>query len=421
MIQHNVVDKSITKNIQTKFFAHYRTKRSNKVKEINDPIDHSFKENYEELSKNDWELHKKLIEEGVNPSEIAKVIRNDDNEKLQEMASQQNFNINQIIDPSLYERYSYVNKWNVSLIDYAAFFGSTIKCFRYLMLNGAKMENTGRFAVASGSEEIIHLCEQNHSTFKGAYEAAIRFHQNDIFKYLYENKMEKFDGNTQQNQNGPGNRNQQLPHGLAGGPNPPPGHRPHQFGANPTPWDLRTNPNPPMFGRNPNPNPNPPPWRQGNPNPPMFGRNPNPNPNPPMFGRNPNPNPNPPPWRQGNPNPNPQPWRQGNPNPNPPWRKNKPTGLFGNPRNKVKNYKKDKDPNSLTFKKYGLQNLIPSLKQICISSGNYEILSYLEEESKEVNDEIFYETEKIGNLYLFNYRGVEKYRTHPCNSLLRMN
>ena len=143
----------------------------------------NFFESIEELKKDDWKLHKKLVHEGANPLEIAQVIRNDEVEKLQETSSKANFDFNQSIPPSLYECFSFVNKGKVSLIDYAAFFGS-IKCFRFLFMNGSIIDNTMRYAIAGGNVEIIHICEQNHTSFYRAYETAIEFHRNDIFRYL---------------------------------------------------------------------------------------------------------------------------------------------------------------------------------------------------------------------------------------------
>ena len=195
MINLNFVDSSITKGISTVYFAHYKT-----IEEIgtywNDPFRDLFLINYKELSKNDLELHKRLVHEGVNPSNIVKAIRRDDVEKLQEISSQNKFDFNQTIEPSLYERFSFVNKRNVSLIDYAAFFGS-IKCFKFLLLNGSDLKNSGKFAVAGGNLEIIKLCEQNHSSFEGSCEAAIEFHRNDIFQYIYDNKIEPLDEDDQ--------------------------------------------------------------------------------------------------------------------------------------------------------------------------------------------------------------------------------
>ena len=91
---------------------------------------------FQSIFENIQELHEKYVCEGVNPLEIAKVIRNDDIEKLQEMSSRPNFNFNQTIPPALYERYSFINKENVSLINYSSFFES-IKCFHFLLLNGS--------------------------------------------------------------------------------------------------------------------------------------------------------------------------------------------------------------------------------------------------------------------------------------------
>ena len=125
-----------------------------------------------------------------NSKKIFKILRNDNLEKLQEISTQNNFNFNQKIEPSLYERYSFINNYNVSLIDYCAFFGS-INCFKYLLLNGASVQNTLKYAIAGGNLEIIHLCEQNNTLFEDALETAIQFHQNDIFYYYYDKKIEK--------------------------------------------------------------------------------------------------------------------------------------------------------------------------------------------------------------------------------------
>ena len=96
---------------------------------------------------------------------------------------------NQKIKLSLYEKYSFINKDDISLIDYEAFFGS-IKCFKFLMLNGSDLNNSAKYAVAGGNFEIVKLSEQNHSLFEESYEIAVRFHRNEIFHYIYDNKME---------------------------------------------------------------------------------------------------------------------------------------------------------------------------------------------------------------------------------------
>ena len=67
MIEQNLIDSSITKNFKTKYFAYYKTIEEAEER-INDPFYDSFFENFEQLSKNDWELHNQLVREGINPT-----------------------------------------------------------------------------------------------------------------------------------------------------------------------------------------------------------------------------------------------------------------------------------------------------------------------------------------------------------------
>ena len=83
-----------------------------------------------------------------------------------------------------------------TIIEYAAFFGS-IKCFKYLLNNGAEIYpyRIGKYAIAGGNEEIIHICNQEHSSFKKTVNIAIRFHHNPIAIWLIENKLDSIDSN----------------------------------------------------------------------------------------------------------------------------------------------------------------------------------------------------------------------------------
>ena len=191
LIEQNFIEAKIVKDRPTLYFTHYQVDFKPNSSNRYYPFSTEFIKDIEFLKKDDWELHKRLIQEGFNPSNIASAIRNDDVEKLQETSSQANFDFNQTIKSSLYERCSFINKGNVSLIDYAAFFGS-IKCFRFLFLNGSTIKTTFKYAIAGGNHEIIHQCEQNQPIFEGSYESAIEFHRNEIFYYLYENKIIEF-------------------------------------------------------------------------------------------------------------------------------------------------------------------------------------------------------------------------------------
>ena len=191
LIEQGLLEPNLVKNLNTLYFSQFKTKEEIKKLERTWPKPQFFDEFFstlEELSKEDWKLHIQYLKEGINPLEIVKILRNDDLEKLQEISTQNNFDFNQKIKPSLYERYSFINKENVSLIDYCAFFGS-IQCFKYLLLNGANVKNTLKYAIAGGNLEIIHLCEQNNSLFKEVFETAIEFHRNDIFYYFYDKKI----------------------------------------------------------------------------------------------------------------------------------------------------------------------------------------------------------------------------------------
>ena len=55
------------------------------------------------------------------------------------------------------------------------------------------MENSGKFATAGGNIEATKFCEQHHSLFEVSCKAVIRFHWNDIFRYIYGNEIEQHD------------------------------------------------------------------------------------------------------------------------------------------------------------------------------------------------------------------------------------
>lgn len=143
----------------------------------------------EDFKKDNWMLHKKFVKEGINPRYIASVIKNDDIEKLQELSAQDDFDFNAKFEFSLYERNSLLNS-NPSLIEYSAFYGA-INCFKYLLINNAKITNNIiEFVIAGENLEIFHICEQNDIDFSKGLEKAIKYHSYAIFNYLIENYPE---------------------------------------------------------------------------------------------------------------------------------------------------------------------------------------------------------------------------------------
>lgn len=132
--------------------------------------------------------HIEKIKKGENLDSIPNAIRHDDSDTLQKLFISTNFKINDRATSSEYEIYGFMNKKS-TLVEYAAFFGA-VKCFKYLMLNGAKYPRyVFEIAIAGGNSEIIHLIEQNESFFisnNSAYNG-ILFHRQDIFEWLISN------------------------------------------------------------------------------------------------------------------------------------------------------------------------------------------------------------------------------------------
>ena len=73
---------------------------------------------------------------GENESYICKVIRDDNVVEFITYVNQNSISLNSNIRTSIYETNSFLLKaYNLSLIEYAAFFGS-IQIFQYLQMNG---------------------------------------------------------------------------------------------------------------------------------------------------------------------------------------------------------------------------------------------------------------------------------------------
>ena len=84
-----------------------------------------------------------------------------------------------------------VNKRNLNeMLDEAAFFGS-IKCFKYLMINGVDpSDKTMERACHSGNEEIIQMLEERGFKFtKNCLDSAISGWENALVQYIIEKKQ----------------------------------------------------------------------------------------------------------------------------------------------------------------------------------------------------------------------------------------
>ena len=118
------------------------------------------------------------------------IIYNDDIELLQQHVLNQNdFNFDQTveIEPMCFDQYA---MQTVSLILFAIFYGS-LKCFKYLLINNAQLDNdASEFAVISGNSDIIHILEQKGLLFHNLLKESVIFHRYDIFDWLLLNYNE---------------------------------------------------------------------------------------------------------------------------------------------------------------------------------------------------------------------------------------
>ena len=75
-------------------------------------------------------------------------------------------------------------KNEISLLCFAAFYGSS-KCFNFLILNNADVTNNlGNYAIAGGNHEIINYLEENKIQLDDCFLTCIRYHRNPYIDWL---------------------------------------------------------------------------------------------------------------------------------------------------------------------------------------------------------------------------------------------
>lgn len=133
-----------------------------------------------------WDKYEKDVNMHSMPNSLYYAITKDDVDTFQTITSQQSdFNFNQVLKPFLFEKHKELNS-NITYIDLAAFYGA-IRCFRFLILQQVDIMKSVRFAVYGGHSEIIRLIEQENGDFSNCFDCSIKYHRNDIFKWLLMN------------------------------------------------------------------------------------------------------------------------------------------------------------------------------------------------------------------------------------------
>lgn len=134
-----------------------------------------FYENLSSLSDNNWELHKKLVNAGVNPNPIAISIRLNDINSLKLYYSNPYFDPNMILEKSFYERTTISSK-NLNLIEYSAFHNS-IDCFDFLVQSSAsnpfRNNSIFKFLICGNSP---YLNRHKPSEYRDFLKYAIYYH-----------------------------------------------------------------------------------------------------------------------------------------------------------------------------------------------------------------------------------------------------
>ena len=144
--------------------------------------------NYEKFEVNDFKLLKPLILVGWRYDSIQFHASIDDVEFISDYASNNEFNFNMKIklDKKYRNRFAIPLTENGTLLDFCAFYGS-VKCFKYLLDNNAKLtDNVVPCAFAGGNHEIIQICEMNNLNMQKGLTCAIMYKRNDIFEWASE-------------------------------------------------------------------------------------------------------------------------------------------------------------------------------------------------------------------------------------------
>ncbi|KAK8899591.1 hypothetical protein M9Y10_001907 [Tritrichomonas musculus] len=129
---------------------------------------------------------------GENDSFIYEIIRNDSIDEFVSYTNQANFPLSAIIKQSIFETNSFLLDKELTIIEYAAFFGS-IQILKYLFLNGIELnQSLWIYAIHGKNPEIIHFLEENHIkpidiTYTECLMESIKCHHDDITDYLIQN------------------------------------------------------------------------------------------------------------------------------------------------------------------------------------------------------------------------------------------
>ena len=136
---------------------------------------------------------------GENDNIICSLIRNDSIEDFIIYITKNNISLVSVIEESIFETNSFLlMKKDITLIEYAAFFGS-IQIFQYLKLNNVELKSSlWTYTIHGQNADLIHLLEENNVNPPmknyGIYLVeAIKCHFNNLFIYILDKYISKTD------------------------------------------------------------------------------------------------------------------------------------------------------------------------------------------------------------------------------------
>lgn len=147
---------------------------------------------YSNDKKDTEEEFEKKIRDGENDELLQEYIRKDEIEQFVTLLTQKAVNVNHIINRSQFESHSYLNDNSVSLIEYAAFFGS-IQIFHNLKYSDAKLsQNLWPTVIHGRNNDLVHILEENkidlpNDGYVSVAQEAIRCHHNEYVDYIKNN------------------------------------------------------------------------------------------------------------------------------------------------------------------------------------------------------------------------------------------
>ena len=141
---------------------------------------------FENYAKDNWERMERMLSQQVEIDSIQYALSEDNVEELQIFCSKPCFDINKQLFYSIFSPHEMLS--SASPIEIAAFFGS-IKCFKYLLVNGANLnERLSHYSIAGGNLEIVRIySQQQGSNISEAFETAVKFRRVEIFDWLVSN------------------------------------------------------------------------------------------------------------------------------------------------------------------------------------------------------------------------------------------